>query len=208
MPQDIQEIFRRKIKPLNFERTIGLFGATTIGVGALMGAGIYVLIGAAAGVAGPSVILTYFITGVLAFVTTLMYAELGRIIPRSGGGYTYSYKILGSIGGFTSGWFLALGSIFACGLYAIGFAEYTISILGIDAPDYAAKFVAVGVTLFLAYLNVLSSGKKNSTFKAGLSGVMWVFYYCLLFSLLFMPMFRIFILFCQMALTERWLLSH
>ena len=83
MPQDIQEIFFRKIKPLNFERTIGLFGATTIGVGALMGAGIYVLVGAAAGVAGPSVILTYFITGVLAFVTTLMYAELGRIIPLS-----------------------------------------------------------------------------------------------------------------------------
>ena len=161
MPQDIQEIFYRKIKPLNFERTIGLFGATTIGVGALMGAGIYVLVGAAAGVAGPSVILTYFITGVLAFVTTLMYAELGRIIPRSGGGYTYSYKILGSIGGFTSGWFLALGSIFACGLYAIGFAEYAISVSGIHVPDYVAKFVAVGITFLLALLNVLSSGKKK-----------------------------------------------
>ncbi len=170
MPQDIQEIFSRKIKPLNFERTMGLFGATTIGVGALMGAGIYVLIGAAAGVAGPSVILTYFITGVLAFVTTLMYAELGRIIPRSGGGYTYSYKILGSIGGFTSGWFLALGSIFACGLYAIGFAEYTISILGIDVPGYVAKFVAVGVTLFLAFLNVLSSGKKKLNLQ---SWIIW-----------------------------------
>ena len=161
MPQDIQEIFSRKIKPLNFERSMGLFGATTIGVGALMGAGIYVMIGAAAGVAGPSVILTYFITGILAFVTTLMFAELGRIIPRSGGGYTYSYKILGSIGGFTSGWFLALGSIFACGLYAIGFAEYTISIIGIYVPDYVAKLMAVGITLLLALLNILSSGKKK-----------------------------------------------
>ncbi len=161
MPQDIQEIFRRKIKPLNFERTMGLFGATTIGVGALMGAGVYVLIGAAAGVAGSSVILTYLITGILAFATTLMFAELGRIIPRSGGGYTYSYNILGSIGGFTTGWFLALGSIFACGLYAIGFAEYAVSITGINVPGYVTKFVAVGITLLLAALNVFSSGKKK-----------------------------------------------
>ncbi len=161
MPQDIQEIFFRKIKPLNFERTMVLFGATTIGVGALMGAGIYVLVGAAAGTAGPSVILTYFITGVLAFVTTLMFAELGKIIPRSGGAYTYSYNILGSVGGFTTGWFLALGSIFACGLYAIGFAEYMVSILGIHVPDFVTKLIAVGITLLLAVLNAFSSGNKK-----------------------------------------------
>ncbi len=161
MPQNIQEIFSRKIKPLNYERTIGLFGATTIGVGSLMGAGIYVMIGAASGVAGPSVILTYFITGILAFATTLMFAELGRIIPRSGGGYTYSYNILGSIGGFATGWFLALGSIFACGLYAIGFSEYVISITGIEMPKYIIKLIAVGITIFLALLNLLSSGKKK-----------------------------------------------
>ncbi len=161
MSQGIQEIFYRKIKPLNFERTMGLFGATTIGVGALMGAGIYVLIGAAAGESGPSVILTYLITGILAYATTLMYAEMGRIIPRSGGGYTYSYDILGSLGGFTSGWFLALGSIFACGVYAVGFAEYTISITGINVPDYLGKVVAVGITMLLAGLNVFTSGKKK-----------------------------------------------
>lgn len=161
MGQNIQEIFYRKIKPLNFERSIGLFGATTIGVGALMGAGVYVLIGAAAGVAGPAVILTYLLCGILAFATTVMFAELGRIIPRSGGGYTYAYNILGSIGGFTTGWFLALGSIFACGLYAIGFAEYTVSITGINVPDYLTKIVAVGITLFLALMNSISLGKKK-----------------------------------------------
>ena len=161
MSLDIQEIFYRKIKPPNFERTMGLFGATTIGVGALMGAGVYVLIGAAAGVAGPSVMLTYLITGILAFATTLMFAELGRIIPRSGGGYTYAYNILGSVGGFATGWFLALGSIFACGLYAIGFAEYAVSITGFKVSDLTGKVVAVGITLLLAFLNSVSSGKKK-----------------------------------------------
>ncbi|HFB62407.1 MAG TPA: amino acid permease, partial [Bacteroidetes bacterium] len=161
MVRDIQEIFYRKIKPPNFERTMGLFGATTIGVGALMGAGVYVLIGAAAGEAGPSVILTYFITGILAFATTLMFAELGRIIPRSGGGYTYAYSILGSVGGFTTGWFLALGSIFACGLYAIGFAEYAGSVTGVRLPPFTLKLIAVGITLLLGFLNSVSTGKKK-----------------------------------------------
>ena len=101
MPADIQALFNKKIKPLNFKRTVGLFSATTIGVGALLGAGIYVLIGTAASHAGPSVFLSYLICGLLAYVTTLMFAELSRIIPRSGGGYAYAYDILGSIGGFT-----------------------------------------------------------------------------------------------------------
>ncbi|MDV7401380.1 amino acid permease, partial [Arthrospira platensis SPKY1] len=105
------------------------FGATTIGVGALMGAGVYVLIGLAADAAGPSVWLSYLFCGGLAFLTTLLFADFARMMPISGGGYAYAYRGLGSFGGFVTGWFLALGSIFACGLYAIGFAEYFASVL-------------------------------------------------------------------------------
>jgi APA family basic amino acid/polyamine antiporter len=158
---DIQDIFNKKIKPVNFERTINLFGATTIGVGALLGAGIYVLIGTAANAAGPSVVLSYILCGVLAFVTTLMYAELSRVIPRSGGGYTYAYDILGSIGGFTTGWFLALGSIFASGLYAIGFAEYAISLTGETMPFYLVRTVAIGITIFIGLLGLRKTGQHK-----------------------------------------------
>lgn len=147
--ENIQALFDKKIKPQKFNRSITLFGATTIGVGALMGAGIYVLIGTAANEAGPSVVLSYLLCGVLAFVTTLMYAELSRAIPRSGGGYTYTYDILGSIGGFATGWFLALGSIFASGLYAIGFAEYALTLTGTEIPDSAYRWVAVGITIVI-----------------------------------------------------------
>lgn len=161
MIEDVQALFNKKIKPLNFDRTITLFGATTIGVGALLGAGIYVLIGPAASEAGPSVVLSYLLCGLLAYVTTLMYAELSRVIPRSGGGYTYTYDVLGSIGGFTTGWFLALGSIFASGLYAIGFAEYALSLTGSELPGYANRTVAVGITLIIGFLSVRTSGKKK-----------------------------------------------
>lgn len=161
MPEDIQELFKKKINPPKFQRTVGLFGATTLGVGALMGAGIYVLIGVAAKQAGPSVILTYLITGILAFFTTLMYAELSKIIPRSGGGYTYSHDILGSFGGFTTGWFLALGSIFASALYAIGFAEYTASLLGKPIPAYVTRGIAIVITLLSGAMFLFSSSEKK-----------------------------------------------
>ncbi len=163
MDEDIKKIFERKITVPKFKRTIGLFGATTLGVGALMGAGIYVLIGEAAKVSGPSVVLSYLITGILAYFTTLMYAELGRIIPRSGGGYTYAYNILGSIGGFTTGWFLAIGSIFASGLYAMGFAEYALSLFGKPVHGYVIRIVAVAVTLGLGFLYVFVPMKKKSS---------------------------------------------
>ncbi len=163
MAIDIQALFEKKIKPEKFERTIGLFGATTIGTGALMGAGIYVLIGEAANVAGPSLILSYLLCGFLAFATTLLYAELARIIPRSGGGYTYAYDVLGSIGGFTTGWFLALGSLFASGIYAIGFAEYAVSLTGLHLTPFEIRLTAAGITILLALINLHPSG--NSKFN-------------------------------------------
>lgn len=164
MAIDIQTLFDKKIKPQRFSRTIGLFGATTIGVGSLMGAGIYVLIGEAAKVAGPSLVFSYLICGLLAFATTVLYAELARIIPRSGGGYTYAYDILGSIGGFTTGWFLALGSLFASGIYAIGFAEYAVALSGFHLPQFEIKLIATGITLLIIVPNLLPS-KKNSKFN-------------------------------------------
>lgn len=160
MPTQLREIFRKKLIPITFERTIGLFGATTIGVGALMGAGVYVLIGLASGVAGPSVWLSYIICGILAFFSTLLFMEMARLVPISGGGYAYAYESLGSIGGFVTGWFLALGSIFACGLYAIGFAEYFTSLLGYRLPPLGVKACAVMLVALSTFLN--SRGTKGA----------------------------------------------
>jgi len=160
MDNNLHEIFHKKIVPISFDRTVGLFGATTIGVGALMGAGVYVLIGMASGIAGPSVWLSYAICGLLAFITTLLFAELARLIPVSGGGYAYAYQSLGSVGGFVTGWFLALGSIFACGLYAIGFAEYFTTILGFRLPPFAIKLVSIVLVVASTWLN--SRGTKGA----------------------------------------------
>lgn len=124
MANDLQERIAAKSRPLQFRATRGLFGSVTLGVGALMGAGLYVLVGIAAKEAGPSLWLAYAVCGVLTLLSVQMYSDFAHRMPISGGGYVYAYRQLGSFWGFMVGWHLAVGSIFACALYAYGFASY------------------------------------------------------------------------------------
>jgi len=150
---DIREIFKRKLVPIRFQRTIGLFGATTLGIGALMGAGIYVLIGLAAGRAGPSAWLSYLLCGLLSLLSVFMFGELARRMPVAGGGYAYVYNTLGSFGGFLVGWLLAVGSVFACAMYATGFAYYFASLLPGQTSPLGMKGSAAVVIALLTWLN-------------------------------------------------------
>jgi len=153
MAESIQEIFKRKLVPVRFERTMGLLGATTLGIGALMGAGIYVLIGLAAGKAGPAVWLSYLICGLLSLLSVYVFGELSRKIPISGGGYAFAYNMLGSFWGFITGWLLALGSIFACAMYAMGFGYYFGPLLPFALPDMILKGLGLIIVAVLTLLN-------------------------------------------------------
>lgn len=153
--KDVGARLAKASKPVAFSKTIGLLGATNIGVGSLMGAGLYVLIGVAAGAAGPALILAYGICGLLTLLTVATYADLSRRLPSSGGGYLYAYDQLGPFWGFVVGWHLAAGSIFACALYALGFASYFLALLPLDhfgqwVPPFAA-------TAIVALLGVVAS---------------------------------------------------
>ena len=153
MAESIQEIFKRKLVPVGFERTMGLLGATTLGIGALMGAGIYVLIGLAAGKAGPAVWLAYLVCGLLSLLSVAVFGELSRRMPIAGGGYAFAYNALGSFWGFVTGWLLALGSIFACAMYAMGFAYYFGPLLPFPVPEPAMKGLGFIVIAALTLLN-------------------------------------------------------
>ena len=102
MRNSIFEKVQNVAAPVEFKKTGGLFGATTLGVGAMLGAGLYVLIGLAAAQAGPSLWISYTICGILTLLTVLVYAEFARRSTTSGGGYFYSYDQLGSFWGFPS----------------------------------------------------------------------------------------------------------
>lgn len=109
---------------VTFARNLGLFDATMIGVGAMIGAGIFVLTGLAAGVAGPAAILAFGLNGVVTLFTAFSYAELASAIPEAGGGYSYIKRAFPSWVGFLSGWMLWFAYTIACALYALGFGSY------------------------------------------------------------------------------------
>ena len=95
-----------------------------IGVGAMIGAGIFVLTGIAAGVAGPASILAFALNGGVTLLTAFAYAELASAIPEAGGGYAFVKRAFPGAVGFTAGWMLWFAYTVACSLYALGFAGY------------------------------------------------------------------------------------
>ncbi|MDX1578486.1 MAG: amino acid permease [Gemmatimonadota bacterium] len=105
-------------------RDLGLFDATMIGVGAMIGAGIFVLTGIAAGEAGPASLLAFALNGAVTLLTAFAYAELASAIPRAGGGYSYVALAFPGAIGFSAGWMLWFAYTVACSLYALGFAGY------------------------------------------------------------------------------------
>jgi amino acid transporter len=107
-----------------FARDLGLFDATMIGVGAMIGAGIFVLTGIAAGESGPASILAFALNGVVTLLTAFAYAELASAIPRAGGGYSFVRMAFPGALAFTAGWMLWFAYTVACSLYALGFAGY------------------------------------------------------------------------------------
>lgn len=109
---------------VSFACEFGLFDASMIGIGAMIGAGIFVLTGIAAGEAGPASLLAFALNGVVTLFTALSYAELASAHPESGGGYAFIKKAFPGPVGFASGWMLWFSYIVACSLYAMGFGSY------------------------------------------------------------------------------------
>ena len=95
-----------------------------IGVGAMIGAGIFVLTGIAAGESGPASIMAFALNGAVTLLTAFAYAELASAIPEAGGGYAFVRRAFPGAVGFTAGWMLWFAYTVACSLYALGFAGY------------------------------------------------------------------------------------
>jgi amino acid transporter len=107
-------------------RTIGLFGALGIGVGAMVGGGILALAGVAFAVSGPSAIVAFILNGIIAIITALSFAEMASANPQSGGTYTYAKKALSLQVAFGVGWIVWFASLVAAVLYALGFGSFAV----------------------------------------------------------------------------------
>lgn len=130
-------------------RTLGLLDAVGIGVGAIVGAGIFVVLGVAAGIAGPAVVLAVFLAGVAATANALSSAQLAATYPVSGGTYEYGYRVLGPWRGFVAGWMFLAGKIAGVGTVALGIGAYLETVV----PGVSERLVAAAAVVVFTALN-------------------------------------------------------
>ena len=140
-------------RPLDDQRNIGLFGATSLGVGAIVGGGILALAGVAFATAGPGAIIAFALNGVIALLTVSSFAYLARRFPESGGIYAYAKKVLSIEVAFVVGWVVWFASILAGVLYSLGFAA----------------FAAEGLTRGLPLLGMSAEWTQGAPLRAGLA---------------------------------------
>ncbi|MFN3927425.1 MAG: APC family permease [Pseudanabaenaceae cyanobacterium] len=141
------------------KRELGLLGAVLMGLGAIVGTGVFVSIGTSAEMAGAGVILAIILAGGVAMCNGFNSAQLAASHPVSGGTYEYGYKYLNSWWGFTAGWLFLLAKSASAATAALGFAGYLAAMTGID-PFWCVP-IAVGVVLLFTILASLGITRSN-----------------------------------------------
>ena len=106
------------------KRQLGAFSLTMLGIGAIIGTGIFVLTAVAANKAGPGMMYSFVIAGFVCALTALIYSEIASMVPVAGSAYTYSYAVLGEIIAWSVGWALILEYAVAAGAVAVGWSGY------------------------------------------------------------------------------------
>ena len=154
-------------------RAVGALSLTAMGLGAIIGTGIFVIIGEAISLSGPAIILSFALAGVTCVFSALSYSELASTIPVSGSAYTYSYATLGELIAWIIGWDLILEYGVSVAAVAVGWGGYLQSLLdsllGIHLPNAIANPPGEGGTinlpavfLVLAVAAVLCAGIRES----------------------------------------------
>ncbi len=139
------------------KRTITLFDAIMINLGAIIGAGIFVIIGIAIGDAGPSVFLSIIISAIVALLTGICFSRIAMTVSKEGGTYEYAKTALSPFAGFIGGWMWMLGNIIAIAAVSLSLGSYANVLLGTSFP---VIIFAIGAIAAFAVVNIY--GIKNS----------------------------------------------
>jgi basic amino acid/polyamine antiporter, APA family len=174
--KSISELVAASKKGTTLNKELGTWDLTMLGIGAIIGTGIFVLTGAGALTAGPALIISFIIAGLACLFAALSYAEFASTVPVSGSVYTYTYATMGEFLAWIIGWDLILEYLLAVSAVSVGWSGYFQSLLkgfGIHIPDSlsAAPGAVPGLTSYFnlpAFLIVmlitflLSAGVKQS----------------------------------------------
>ncbi len=179
---------------IELSRDLRFFDITMIGIGAMIGAGIFVLTGSAARLAGPAALIALVINGLVTLVTAFTYAELGSAYSQAGGGYVWARESLPPPIGFISGWFSWAATLIACALYAAAFGKFlalALDVLGVGSsvlpPEVSLGGLTFnpltqGVTAFIIiffvmvnYVGAQTTGRTESVMTIGKMVVLGLF---------------------------------
>jgi len=137
----------KKSKQPTLKRELGLLEVSLTGIGIILGAGIYALVGKAAGMAGSAVWLSFLFAAVLAALTGLSYAELSSVFPKAGAEYVYTRKSFGATLAFLVGWMVIFAGVIGASAVALGFAGYLAALF--STPIIPA---AIGLIILLSFI--------------------------------------------------------
>ncbi|CAN7302988.1 amino acid permease [Phenylobacterium sp. LjRoot219] len=172
-----------RVKPLDaiiasaekkaLHRSLGPFQLTMLGIGAIIGTGIFVLTAEAAQKAGPGMMLAFIIAGFVCAVAALCYAEMAAMVPVSGSAYTYSYAVMGELIAWMVGWALILEYAIAAGAVSVGWSGYVVGLIEnafhLDIPNTLVRGPLDGglvnlpaALIALAVTGLLVIGTKES----------------------------------------------
>ena len=160
--------------------SLGLLDATMVGIGAMIGAGIFVLTGLAAETAGPAAIVAFALNGGVTTFTALSYAELSSAIPRNGGGYAYVREAFPAPVAFVMGWTRWFTYMVAGALYALGFAANFVEFVHLygvrlPGPTVAYALLAVAALVALNAVSTEASGGAETAITLAKIGILIVF---------------------------------
>ncbi|EFW89812.1 amino acid permease-associated region [Haladaptatus paucihalophilus DX253] len=161
-------------------KDLGPLAALTIGVGTMIGAGIFVLPGVAAAEAGPLVILSFIVGGGVAVLTAFSASELGTAMPKAGGAYYYINHALGPLFGSIAGWGNWMGLAFASAFYMLGFGQYVTEFLSVPSvgflsPSQLGALVAGSLFVLVNYVGAKETGRLQNIIVVTLVGILTVF---------------------------------
>ena len=143
------------------KREVGVFGATLMGIGSMVGTGVFVSIGIAAGIIGPAVILAIGIAALVAACNALSSAQLAASLPVSGGTYEYGYEYLTPALGFTAGWMFLCAKTASAATAALGFAGYLLQSLGVSGLVVPIAVGAVAALTAIVLMGIRRSNVAN-----------------------------------------------
>ncbi|MDX9848093.1 MAG: amino acid permease [Tenuifilaceae bacterium] len=145
-------------KSNNLRRVLGLRDAIGVGLGAIIGAGIFVVTGVAAGVSGASFVVGLMVAGLIASFNGLSSAQLAAVYPQSGGTYEYGYQLLNPSLGFSAGWMFISSKLSAAGIVAIGFGSYFHQLV----PAFSPITYSVAAIVLLTIANLVGIKKAGT----------------------------------------------